>query len=102
MASVLCRIMGHVWFAWLIFVTAAAFLVAWSPTALVLALLNSVPFLGSGNWWTDCGSASGAFRPECELRVFPALLAGLQSALSLLLLFLIGLGLRNRFRIGGN
>jgi hypothetical protein len=97
-ASVFCRVMGQVLFAWLIFVTAAAMLIAWSPTALVLALSNSVPFLGASNWWTNC-SASTAFR-ECELRALPALLAGVQSALSLLLLFLVGLGLRNRFRIG--
>ena len=100
MASVFCRVMGQVLFAWLIFVTTAAMLVAWSPTALVLALSNSVPFLGASNWWTNC-NASTAFR-ECELRALPALLAGVQSALSLLLLFLIGLGLRNRFRIGGS
>ena len=98
-ASVLCRITGHVWFAWLFFGTAAVALLVWSPPALVLALSNSVPFLGPSNWWSGC-SVSNAFRPECEPRALPVLLAGMQSATSLVLLFLIGLALRNRFRVG--
>ena len=100
--SLLLRLGGgkDAWVSWLLLSAAASFMYAWAPAALILALSNSVPFIG-GKWSTSCGSFM-AFRHECEFRGWPIVLAGLQSGFSLLLLFLIGLGLRNRFRIGGS
>lgn len=89
------------WLADLIVLVAAIALLACSPTALLASLSNSFPFLGGINWSTDCGALM-ALSGECEAPAFTILFAGVQSGLSLLLLFLIGLGLRNRFRIGGN
>ena len=66
----------------------------------MLSLSNSVPFVG-GKWSTSCDAIT-ALRTKCPFSAWPVVLAGLQSGFSLLLLFLIGLGLRNRFRIGGN
>jgi hypothetical protein len=65
----------------------------------MLSLSNAVPFV-AGKWTTSCEPLD-AIRNECNLREWPIVLARRPSGFSLLLLFLIGLGLRNRFRIGG-
>jgi uncharacterized protein YjbI with pentapeptide repeats len=101
--SLLCRLdsgKDDPWASWMMLLGATSFLAVCAPAALTLSLSNSVPFVG-GKWSTSCDSMM-AFRNKCEFRGWPIVLAGLQSAFSLLLLFLIGLGLRNRFRIGSS
>jgi uncharacterized protein YjbI with pentapeptide repeats len=101
-ASLLFRLDGgkDPWASWMMLLGAISFLWMCAPAALMLSLSNSVPFVG-GKWVTSCEPIA-AIRNGCNFRGWPIVLAGLQSAFSLLLLFLIGLGLRNRFRIGGN
>jgi uncharacterized protein YjbI with pentapeptide repeats len=100
--ALLCRLdSGKVpWASWVVLTGATGFLAMCAPSALMLSLSNSLPFVGA-KWVTNCEPIE-AIHDGCNFRGWPIVLAGLQSTVSLLLLFLIGLGLRNRFRIGGN
>jgi uncharacterized protein YjbI with pentapeptide repeats len=100
--SLLCRMDGgkNPWASWMMLVGTMGLLSITAPTALMASLSNSIPFFGS-KWSTDCDAIT-ALHTKCPFNALPVVLAALQSALSLLLLFLIGLGLRNRFRIGGS
>jgi hypothetical protein len=69
---------------------------------LVLAITNIPLLVGSDKWplRTKAFEALG-YDGEKSFGLFGETLAYGQSAFSLLLLFLVGLALRNRFRIGG-
>ncbi len=65
------------------------------PSALGLSTANTLPFFGSSfirTYYRDCGAALG------ELSNL-IIASGLQTALSFILLFFLGLGLRQRFRL---
>ena len=94
-----CIEQGPIWLSYLILIPAALALLAMSPAALVLSLSLSVPFVGPSGWADDC-SPIKALRGTCQLEVLPIVAVAAHTALSVLLLFFIGLGLRNRFRIG--
>jgi hypothetical protein len=66
---------------------------------LVLSLTDWALLLGADKWDTRI-HAFETLCPNCMFGPGAALLAYVQSAASLILLFLLGLGLRNRFRIG--
>jgi len=69
-------------------------------TELLASDHPSVPFVGPSEWSRGACTAIEALRTRCKFEVLPIAGVGLQAALSVLLVFLIGLGLRSRFRIG--
>lgn len=67
-----------------------------AENAFILALSNAIPFILSST-----EQATGAFNAilGCEPSVVGVVLTSAQKLLSFVFLFLIGLGLRNRFRL---
>ena len=68
--------------------------------AAVLSLTDWGLLLGSDKWETRTNAFKALCGEKCQFGSGAALLAYIQSAASLALLFLLGLGLRNRFKIG--
>jgi uncharacterized protein YjbI with pentapeptide repeats len=66
---------------------------------ITLSFTNTALLLGADKWTIRCDALQLLFG-ECKLSLIASLAAYVQSGLSLLLMFLIGLGLRNRFRTG--
>jgi len=72
---------------------------------VTLAITNAALLVGSDKWTIrlDAWEQLCASSPHCKPKLLLGNLLGyVQSAFSLFLLFLIGLGLRNRFRAGGS
>jgi uncharacterized protein YjbI with pentapeptide repeats len=82
------------------FVATWSELLAKSAPILVLAATNSTLLIGSDKWLLREKAVKALYVDGNSFGLYGELLAYGQSALSLLLLFLIGLALRNRFRIG--
>ena len=78
----------------------SSMLAKWGAS-IVLTLTNATLLVGSDKW-TVRSKAFAALSSEPSLGLLGDTLASFQSACSLLLLFLIGLAIRNRFRIGGS
>jgi hypothetical protein len=70
--------------------------------ALALSLTDWALLLGADKWDVRSLAFDKVYGPGCRFGLVGNLLAYGQSAVSLFLLFLLGLGLRNRFRAGNN
>jgi len=99
-------------FCWLLVLTLVAGVLripicwpaSWSLDAIVapfvLALVDAALLIGSDKWAIRDKSLAGLCSTDYGLATY--LLAYMQSGVSLVLVFLIGLGLRNRFRMGSS
>jgi hypothetical protein len=91
-------------------VAAVGTFVVYSPTcamrpawaALKVAFTNAALFLGADKWEIRSDAITKLCGAACKAEINADPLAYVQSGISLLLLFLLALGLRNRFRIGSN
>jgi len=68
--------------------------------AFVLSFTDATLLLGSDRWEIRRVACAALYGHPCKFGLGAGMLAYLQSAASLFLLFLLGLGLRNRFRAG--
>src|SRR5580704_1239515 len=68
--------------------------------ALVLSATDAALLLGSDKWGIRGDACDALYGAKCNFSLGVGILAYAQSAVSLFLLFLVGLGLRNRFRTG--
>jgi len=71
---------------------------SWHPKLLALTLQNAVPFAAALRWEEVAGANDPTLFPKGALNIVPWIVVS-QSILSAVLLFLVGLGLRNMFRI---